>query len=165
MTFALILCRTGLTDCRCHLSAKEKWRTCQMLQPFCMHASCKLIRLCHTMDHRGRHIGRPMVMWHEKKRLMWVDLCCSCRQESPHPLQPMWPNHEGNIRTKTSTKYCRMLSPQKFSINALPVTAESNSSPGCPQKASQIDSTNCSQHSSYPLMSEILLSCKVNDRT
>jgi hypothetical protein len=116
-------------------------------------------RLCHPMNHRGRHVGRPTVVCPEHK------LCCSCRQGSLHLLQPMWPNHEGIIRTRTSTGHCRVLSLHKFSINALPITAESDSSPGCPQTGSEIDSTNCSQHSSNPLASAILLSCKVNDRT
>ena len=35
-------------------------------------------RLCHSMNHRGRHVGRPMVVWPEHKLLMWVGLCCSC---------------------------------------------------------------------------------------
>ena len=122
-------------------------------------------RLCHPMNHRGRHVGRPMVVWPEHRLLIWMDLCCSCRQGSLHLLQPMRPNHEGIIRTRTNTEHCSVLSPHKFSISALPIIAESDSSPGCLQRGSEIDSTNCYQHSLNPLASAILLSCKVNDRT
>jgi len=112
-------------------------------------------RLCHPMNHRGRHIGRPMVVWLEHKLLMWVGLCCSCGQITKALFE--------QEPAQNTVVYC--LSPYNFSINALPITAESDSSPGCPQTGSEIDNTNCSQHLTNPLESAILLSCKVKDKT